>query len=156
VFLKQITPDDLREFRTTWKMSPRTASKHIERMKTFFKFAMGFEWIKKNPALPTAAPKLEPSESIPFTEEQLEIFFKACDSYDGDGQRNSPGGSRMKNKQAKDFLVQEATEHASRENIPLSDMFLGASLLFRQNSGPLDCDPSKQGGDQHLLYLPSA
>jgi integrase/recombinase XerD len=87
VFLKQITPDDLREFRMTWKMSPRTASKHIERMKTFFKFAVGFEWIKKNPALPIAAPKLEPSESIPFTEEQLDILFEACDSYDGDGQR---------------------------------------------------------------------
>jgi len=66
VFLRQITPEDLREFRLTWKMSPRTASKHIERMKTFFKFALGFEWITKNPALPIAAPKVEPFRIDPL------------------------------------------------------------------------------------------
>jgi integrase/recombinase XerD len=87
VFLRQISPEDLREFRLTWKMSPRTASKHIERMKTFFKFALEFHWINVNPALPIRPPKVPPSESIPFTEEQLEILFTACDSYDGDGKR---------------------------------------------------------------------
>jgi site-specific recombinase XerD len=75
VFLSQVTADDLREFRNTWKMSPGTASRHIEPMKTFFKFALGFEWIKKNPALPIAAPEVEPSESIPFTEEQVEALL---------------------------------------------------------------------------------
>jgi site-specific recombinase XerD len=42
VFLTRVTADDLREFRNTWKMSPRTAGKYIERMKTFLKFALDF------------------------------------------------------------------------------------------------------------------
>jgi site-specific recombinase XerD len=87
VFLSQVKADDLREFRNTWKMAPRTASKHIERMKTFFKFALDFNWIKINPARPIATPKVEDSESVPFTEEQVETILTGCDSYDGDGKR---------------------------------------------------------------------
>jgi site-specific recombinase XerD len=87
VFLSQVKADDLREFRNTWKMSPRTASKHIERMKTFFKFALDFNWIKTNPAKPIATPKVEDSEAVPFTEELVETILTGCDSYDGDGKR---------------------------------------------------------------------
>src|SRR5260370_23674800 len=87
VFLILITPDNLMEFRHTWKMSPRTASKHMERMKTFFKFAMEFGWIKSSPAKPIAVPKGEESESVPFPEEHGEILVAGSDSYDGDGQR---------------------------------------------------------------------
>jgi site-specific recombinase XerD len=46
-----------------WKMSSRTVSKHIERMKTFFKFALDFNWIKTDPARPIAIPKVEDSEA---------------------------------------------------------------------------------------------
>jgi site-specific recombinase XerD len=56
-------------------MSPRTASKHIERMKTFFKFALDFNWIKTNPARPIATPKVADSEAVPFTEEQVETIL---------------------------------------------------------------------------------
>jgi integrase len=87
IFLIQITPDNLRDFRHTWKMSPRTASKHLERMKTFFKFALDSTWIKTNPAKSIAAPKVEESEAVPFSEEQLDIIFAGCASYDGDGER---------------------------------------------------------------------
>jgi integrase/recombinase XerD len=87
VFLILITPDNLMEFRHTWKMSPRTASKHIERVKTFFRFAHDFGWIKSNPAKPIAAPIVEESESVPITEDQVEILLPGCYSYDGDGQR---------------------------------------------------------------------
>lgn len=87
VFLNQITPDDLREFRNTWKMSPRTAGKHIECMKTFFKFALDFEWIRTNPAKPMAMPKLEDSDAVPFSEDQVETILTICDLYDGNGKR---------------------------------------------------------------------
>lgn len=87
VFLNQIAADDLREFRNTWKMSPRTAGKHIERMKTFFKFAADFEWIKSNPAKPIAMPKTEDSDAVPFSEEQIETIFAGCGTYDGNGKR---------------------------------------------------------------------
>ena len=63
VLLSQITADDLREFRQGWKLSPRTAGKHIERLKTFFKFAHDFEWVKKNSARPLKPPKIEESEA---------------------------------------------------------------------------------------------
>lgn len=87
MFLSQITPDDLREFRNTWKMSSRTTGKHIERLKTFFRFALDFEWIKSNPAKPLAPPKVEDSEGVPFSEEEVEKILSACDEYDGNGKR---------------------------------------------------------------------
>jgi integrase/recombinase XerD len=87
VFLNQIAPDDLREFRNTWKMSPRTAGKHIERMKTFFKYAVDFEWIRTNPAKPIAMPKVGDSDAVPFAEDQVETILTTCDVYNGNGKR---------------------------------------------------------------------
>ena len=68
-------------------MSPRTAGKRLERMKTFFKFVVDSTGLKTNPAKSIAAPKVEESESVPFSEDQVETLLKACDSYDGNGER---------------------------------------------------------------------
>jgi integrase/recombinase XerD len=87
VFLNQITADDLREFRNSWKISPRTAVKHIGYVKTFFRFAIDFEWIKTNPAKPIAIPKVEDTDAVPFSEEELTAILAGCDAYDGNGKR---------------------------------------------------------------------
>jgi site-specific recombinase XerD len=83
VLLSQVTSDHLRDFRQTWKLSSRTAGKHIERLKTFFKFAHDFEWLKKNPALVLKAPKAEESEAVPFSETEMEKILGGLQEYDG-------------------------------------------------------------------------
>jgi integrase/recombinase XerD len=56
-------------------------------LKTFFKFAHDFEWIRKNPAQPLKPPKIEDSEALPFTEDEIEKILKALDKYDGNRAR---------------------------------------------------------------------
>ena len=48
-----------RGFRESWKLSPRTASKELERFRAFFKFCVENDWIEKNPAKSIKLPKTQ-------------------------------------------------------------------------------------------------
>lgn len=50
VILDQWGPIDVREFRTSWSVSPQTAAKNMSTVKAFFEFCLANEWIKRNPA----------------------------------------------------------------------------------------------------------
>jgi integrase len=58
-----------RNFRNTWNLAPRTASKQIERLRAFFNFCIENEWITKNPTKAIKAPEVKPSPTLPFTED---------------------------------------------------------------------------------------
>lgn len=83
VFLRQIGVVEAREFRNTWTVSPRTAGKHLERLKRFFNWCMENEWIASNPAKPLKSPKVGDTDVIPFTEEQIAKILKTCEAYEG-------------------------------------------------------------------------
>jgi len=92
IFLSQLSPDETRNFRNTWKLSPSTAAKELERLKTFLNFCTECDWLDKNPAKVLKPPKVEPTQIVPFTDEQLTKLWKTCDGYrknsrDGDGHR---------------------------------------------------------------------
>ena len=53
VFLKQLDVVQVREFRLSWTTySPRTAGKHIERLKRFFNWCAENKWLDSSPAKP--------------------------------------------------------------------------------------------------------
>jgi hypothetical protein len=52
----------------------------------------------------------------------------------------------MKTKQAKDFLVQQTTEQATRENIPLSD--IEKRMMYFTESGATSCDNPVELNDE--------
>jgi site-specific recombinase XerD len=84
VFLKQLGVVQVREFRNSWTTySPRTAGKHIERLKRFFSWCVENGWIKESPAKPLKSPKVGETDVVPFSEEEIEKILKACDSYSG-------------------------------------------------------------------------
>ena len=84
VFLKQLGVVQVREFRNSWTTySPRTAGKHIERLKRFFKWCGENNWIKDSPATPLKSPKVGETDVIPFTEEEVEKILKAREGYAG-------------------------------------------------------------------------
>jgi site-specific recombinase XerD len=84
VFLKQLGVVQVREFRNSWTTySPRTAGKHFERLKRFFKWCLENHWIKDSPATPLKSPKVGDTDVIPFTEEEVEKILKACNAYEG-------------------------------------------------------------------------
>lgn len=88
VFLKQLGVVEVREFRNSWNTySPRTAGKHIERLKRFFSWCVENGWLESSPAKPLKGPKVEPSDVVPFSEEEVGKILKACDEYEGPNQK---------------------------------------------------------------------
>lgn len=69
--LSRFTFEHVLNFRSTWKGSPRTLSKTVERLRAFFKFCVENDWIAKNPAKALKAPQVKVLPRLPFSE--LEI-----------------------------------------------------------------------------------
>jgi integrase/recombinase XerD len=61
----------IEKFRNEWTWSALTSAKYIERLRSFWKHAMRQEWVKKNPALDLAMPKVPPKQVSPFEPEEL-------------------------------------------------------------------------------------
>jgi integrase len=84
VFLKQLGVVQIREFRNSWTTySPRTAGKHIERLKRFFSWCAENGWLKESPAKPLKPPKVGDSDVVPFSEQEVEKILTACEAYEG-------------------------------------------------------------------------
>ncbi len=84
VFLKQLGVVQIREFRNSWTTySPRTAGKHIERLKRFFSWCVENGWLEDSPANPLKSPKVGETDVVPFSEEEIDKILKACDAYAG-------------------------------------------------------------------------
>jgi integrase len=79
--IASVSVDDLREYRESWKMSPVSAQKKLERLRTFFKFCHESEWIDKNPALVLKSPKVRPNQVMPFSKEDWEKVLWATEVY---------------------------------------------------------------------------
>jgi integrase/recombinase XerD len=62
----------------------RTATKHLERMKSFFKFCVDSDWMETSPARSLKPPKIDNEDgSLPFDEKEVEKIILACKLYDG-------------------------------------------------------------------------
>ena len=74
--LKELDADTVRRFRESWKLSPLTATKTLERIRTFFKFCVENDWITKNPATAIKAPRPKPNPTLPYTEADIAKILK--------------------------------------------------------------------------------
>jgi integrase/recombinase XerD len=77
-FVNQLDLGVLTHFRSTWKDSPLTASKKLERLRSILKFAQRRKWITDNPALDLDSPKLKPTPTLPFSQEEMDRILKAA------------------------------------------------------------------------------
>lgn len=87
IFVGQLDFEQLTQFRATWKLCPRSASKALERLRSFLKFCLRCKWLSENPAQFIDPPKVEDAEVFPFSNEETKKVLKGCDSYNGDGAR---------------------------------------------------------------------
>jgi integrase len=78
-FLSQFDLDTLGKFRATWKDGPRTASKKLERLRAFFRFAHDRQWVEVNPAGRIKLPKIALRPTMPLTREEMVRILAACD-----------------------------------------------------------------------------
>lgn len=86
VFLR-LDVDPLQDFRSTWKLNPRTTAKTLERLHSFFEYCLDSDWIEKNPAKSIKAAKVEDADVLPFRDEEVEKILVACDTFNGNGER---------------------------------------------------------------------
>ena len=80
----QWSPADVRELRSSWDVSPQTAAKNMSTIKAFFEFCLANEWIDRNPARLVKNQKTRDAadkrgeQKLPFTDEELQRMYDAC------------------------------------------------------------------------------
>jgi integrase len=66
----------LQNFRNTWKDKPLSKSKKQERLRSIFKFALARKWITENPAEHLGKIKIERTQQLPFTSDEMRAILK--------------------------------------------------------------------------------
>jgi integrase len=105
VYLDQLTVADMDRFYGSWNDGIRSKAKKLERLKSFVKFCLKREWLHKD-----IADDLEASEGAsvtvpkaPFTDEELNRIFAACDAIGMDGF--GPNRRNWMGEDVKDFIL---------------------------------------------------
>jgi integrase/recombinase XerD len=77
-FLKELDAPILRKFRATWKDGNLAALKKLERLRTFFRFALGSKWVTENPTIEIKSPKISARPTMPFTHDEMIRILRTC------------------------------------------------------------------------------
>ena len=103
--LSQITTDALDEWKTQWKpkakhpddrMGKTTAGRHLEKVKSFFKYCQRMGWIKASPAYGIKAIKPDESETLPLLAGRYEQVLAATYKYDADMRPDDRYGQELR------------------------------------------------------------
>jgi integrase/recombinase XerD len=79
LYLKQLDTKTLLSFRESWAgTSALAATKKLERMRTFFKFAVSSGYIETNPAAPIKNPTVKQNPTLPFSHKQMQAILTAA------------------------------------------------------------------------------
>lgn len=87
VMIDQWQPLDVRQFRSTWPVSPQTAVRRMAMMKPFFEYCVSNKWMGENPARGIRNPRGREmsdranEQKLPFTDEEIKKMYKACEEY---------------------------------------------------------------------------
>jgi integrase/recombinase XerD len=87
---------DLRAYRERWELSPVSARKKLERLRTFFKFCHESAWTRGNPAKALKPPVAKPLPTLPFSDEEIEKIFWAVDLFPNRGVHGANTRARVK------------------------------------------------------------
>ncbi len=79
--LARFTTETLDDLRATWKDGALSASKKLERLRSFFRFATKRKWVQENPASDLRPPKIPAHPTLPYTREEMLRILAAIDKY---------------------------------------------------------------------------
>jgi integrase len=149
MMLDQFRPDDIDTFYTGSALGPRSKLKMLDRLRSFFKFAVNREWIPKSPVSPDLKPPTGASRSankVPFTDEQLADVIKACDHIEDRRWGNRHGSGRWSGEDLKDFIWLSVYTGLRISDVVLFDM-------ERVHGNEVFLRAKKNGGDL-FTYIP--
>jgi integrase len=90
IMIDQWGPSDVREFRSSWNVSARTAPRRMSMVRSFFEYCHSNEWIDRNPARMVKNPKTRDSsdgrneQKLPFSDDEIKAMYEACPKYGTD------------------------------------------------------------------------
>lgn len=105
VFLDQLTVSDMDRFFSSWKDGIRAKAKKLDRLKSFISFCLKREWLAKDITSDLQAPagSSVTLPKAPFTDEELNRIFAACDTL-SQPVPQGPGYRTWSGEDAKDFI----------------------------------------------------
>jgi integrase/recombinase XerD len=77
--LPELGAESIRRFRERRKLSPRTSSKELERIRAFFRFCQENGWTASNPAKAVKAPQVKTNPRLPFSEKEIQAIFSRAE-----------------------------------------------------------------------------
>ncbi|HEV8661323.1 MAG TPA: tyrosine-type recombinase/integrase [Thermoanaerobaculia bacterium] len=95
-YVRQLDLPALREFRAGWADGAIAGKKKLERLRSFFRFAMQSNWVKQNPVLTMRAPKVTQPPTLPFSKDDMDKILWACDLYPDSGRYRKGTPARLK------------------------------------------------------------
>jgi integrase len=106
VTLDQLDVSDMDRFYASWKDEKRSRAKKLERLKSFIKFCRKRKWLAEDIADDLRAPagSSSPPNKMPFTDDELDRIYKACDAIGGP-KPPGPGYRPWGGEDVKDFVM---------------------------------------------------
>jgi hypothetical protein len=104
----QLQVGDGELFYATWKDDARAAGRKLERFRRMVKFWKKQGWIEHDLGvfdIDTPIGANEPADQFPYTDDELEMFYKACDRVGEVKWQNHLGTHSWHGRDAKDFIV---------------------------------------------------
>jgi len=77
-FVEELGVSELTDFRGTWTDAALSSSKKLERLRSIYRFAVDRNWTDTNFALKLKFPRAKDAPTLPFTEEEMKLIFKAA------------------------------------------------------------------------------
>jgi integrase len=108
VVASQLKMVDGELFYATWKDGPRAAGKKLERFRKLVRFWVKRQWITSDLGVFDIEPPIganEPGDRLPFTDEEIETIYTACDEIGEITWRNGPLSGSWNGQDAKDFII---------------------------------------------------
>jgi len=78
-FVKQLGTAEVRRFRATWKDGNLAALKKLERLRSFFRFAVENRWVTESPAAKLSNPKVTMRPTLPFSDGEMLSILDAAE-----------------------------------------------------------------------------
>lgn len=80
-YLQEFDVETTRAFRASWTtLHNLTATKRLDYMRAFFRFAQDSGWITENPAKKVKAPKITTPPTLPYSRQEMGAILAACGS----------------------------------------------------------------------------
>ena len=77
-YLQEFNVEMARAFRSTWTLQNSAASKRLDYLRAFFRFAQDGGWVTDNPAKKLKPPKITAPPTLPFSRAEMGAIIEAC------------------------------------------------------------------------------